>query len=59
MNIRRAQLLVGKISNTVRGLVTLLGMNGSQTLKDKVISSLTLHKIPGIPVEMPMVIHCS
>ena len=45
MKIRRAQVLVGKISSIVRGLVTLLGVNGSQTVKGKVTCNLIVPKI--------------
>lgn len=43
METRRAQILEGKISNIVTDLPSLLGADGSQTLKDKVLLNLTVH----------------
>ena len=43
MTTRKAQISEDKISNIITVLLNLLGVDGPQTLKDKVILNLIVH----------------
>ena len=43
MTTRKAQISKDKINNIITGLLSLLGVDGPQTLKDEVILNLIVH----------------